>query len=177
MNLDLRGVTRGKWALRAVVVLGPLVAVLARTSPLGAPPVWLVVLVLALAAAWALAPESIVGVVTLLVVGLSWATGQDSAMPASAVMAALGMLAAHLAALVSSYGPARLPVDAGVVRLWLVRGAGVFVAAPVVWLLARVVRELPDSGTVWVLGLSVAVSVVLVAAAATQALMLQDREE
>jgi hypothetical protein len=38
------------------------------------------------------------------------------------------------------------------------------------------VQRLPDSGSVWVLGLVVALSVVVVAAAASQAAMPKDRE-
>jgi hypothetical protein len=96
--------------------------------------------------------------------------------PAGALVAAAGMLAAHLAALVVSYGPSRLPLAPGVVRLWASRGLVLLLTAPVVWLLARAVRELPESGTVWVLGLAVAVSVVVVAIAATQAISAEDRE-
>jgi hypothetical protein len=176
MTIDWRGWTRGQWALRTVVLLGPLVAVLARVPSLGGPPPWLVVLVLALGTGWALAPESVVGVVTLLVVGMSWAADRVGDAPAGVLVAAFGMLAAHLAAVVLSYGPARLPVAPGVVRLWAWRGLGVFATAPVVWVLARVVRELPDSGTVWVLGLAVAVSVVVVALAATRAVAPQGEE-
>jgi hypothetical protein len=176
MTIDWRGWTRGQWVLRAVVLLGPLVALLARVPSLGGPPGWLVVLVAVLGIGWALAPESVVGVVLLLVVGMSWAADRVGDVPAGALVAAAGMLAAHLAALVVSYGPSRLPVAPGVARLWSVRGVVVFGAALVVWVLARAVRLLPDSGTVWVLGLAVALSVVVVAVAATRALAPQGEE-
>ncbi|MEO6510392.1 MAG: hypothetical protein ABIO16_05325 [Nocardioides sp.] len=169
--------TAGQWALRAAMVLGPLVAIFARTGPLGAPPAWLVVVVVVMGAGWALLPESILGAITLLVVGLAWASGQDEVVPAAAVVAALAMLAAHLAALVVGYGPPRLPVAPAVVRLWALRGACVFVAAPVVWLLGRTVRDLPGSGSAWVVGMVVAFSVTIVAAAATQSALPRGDDE
>ena len=122
-----------------------------------------------LAAGWALAPESVVGGVALaaggVLVGGRDRTGTSRAAP---LLAAAAMLAAHLAALVASYGPDALPVSAHVVRLWLWRGLGVALVAPLVWLAALAVREVPGSGTVWLLGLAVALSVTVVAAAATQ---------
>ena len=109
-----------------------------------------------------------VGGVALLLVAFSWVAGTDGDLPSGAVLAAVAMLAAHLAALVASYGPDALPVSANVVRLWLWRGLGVALVAPLVWLAALAVREVPGSGTVWLLGLAVALSVTVVAAAATQ---------
>ncbi len=169
MNIDWRGWTRGQWALRLIVVAGPVLALFARTPSLGAPRAWIATLVVALAVGWALMPESVVGAVTLLVVGFSWASSDTVDVPLGALVAALGMLAAHVAALVSSYGPPRLPVDRAVALLWTLRGAGLFAAGVLVWLLARAVAELPDSGSIWVLGLVVALSVLVVATAALQA--------
>jgi hypothetical protein len=169
MTVDWRGWTRGQWALRLVIVLGPLVAVLARTPALGAPSPWFVALVLVLAAGWAVLPESVIGSVALLVVGLSWASQETATVPAGALLAAFGMIAAHVASLVASYGPPRLPVDPRVVRLWALRGLAVFGAGVLVFVLARTVARLPASASVWVVGLVVALSVIVVAAAAIQA--------
>lgn len=177
MIQDWRSWTYGQWGLRSVMVLGPLLAIFARTGPLSAPRPWLVGVVVVMGVAWALLPESILGAITLLIVGLAWASGQDEVVPAAAVVAALGMLAAHLAALLVGYGPSRLPVAPAVVRLWVVRGAVVFLAAPLVWLLGRTVRDLPGSGSAWVVGMVVAFSVTIVAAAATQSGMPQGDEE
>ena len=177
MNPDVRAWSRGQWAMRLLVVLGVVVALGARWPSLGAPPVWLTALVLVLAVGWALMPESVVGVVTLAVVGLSWSAGGDGDLPMGALVAAVGMLTAHLAALVVSYGPPALPVAPGVVRLWAARGLVVLATAPLVWALARGVRELPVSSTVWLLGVAVGASVVVVAVAATQAVTPQGREE
>ena len=163
-----RSWTAGQWVLRVVMVAGPLVALFARTPSLGAPPTWGVLVVLVLGIGWTLLPESVIGAVMLLGVGFSWASGDTTDVSAWVLVAALGLLAAHLSSLVASYGPPRLPVDPGVTRLWALRGAGLFGTAAAVWLVARVVADLPDSPTVWVLGLVVALSVVVVAAGAIQ---------
>ena len=168
MTFGWRDWSRGQWLLRSVVLLGPLLALVARW-PSDPPRLWLILLTAALAAGWAVAPESVVGAVTLLVVGFSWVAGTTGDLPAGAVVAGVAMLAAHLAALVASYGPDTLPVSANVVRLWLWRGSGVALVAPLVWLAALAVRDVPGSGTVWLLGLAVALSVTVVAAAVTQA--------
>jgi hypothetical protein len=167
MTFAWREWTRGQWLLRTVVLLGPLVALAARW-PSDPPRVWLVLLTLVLSAGWAVAPESVVGAVTLLLVAFSWVAGTPGDLPATAMVAGVAMLAAHLAALVASYGPDALPVSPSVVRLWLWRGLGVALVAPFVWLAALAVREAPGSSTVWLLGLAVALSVTIVAAAATQ---------
>lgn len=161
--------TRGQWALRLLILLGPVVALLARWPSAGAPRPWLVALTLVLSAGWALVPESVVGVVALLVVAFSWADGLSHHLPGDVLVAAAALVAAHVAAVLASYGPARLPVSPPVARLWAVRAGLVFLAAPAVWLLAVAVRELPDSGTVWLLGMAVVLSVVVVAAGVTQA--------
>jgi hypothetical protein len=167
MTSGWREWTRGQWLLRAVVLVGPLVALAARW-PSDPPRLWQILVTTALAAGWAVAPESVVGGVALLFVAFSWVAGTEGDLPSGAVLAAVAMLAAHVAALVASYGPDALPVSANVVRLWLWRGAGVALVAPLVWLAALAVREVPGSGTVWLLGLAVALSVTVVAAAATQ---------
>jgi hypothetical protein len=167
MNPRWREWSRGQWLVRAVVLLGPVVAVLARW-PTDPPQVWLVVLVGALATGWALVPESVVGAVVLVLVGFSWTTGIGGGLPLGALVAAAAMLAAHLAALVASYGPDALPPSPAVVRLWVRRGLAVVLAAPLVWLVARAVRELPVSETVWLLGMALALSVTVVACVATQ---------
>ena len=172
MNIGWRDWTLGQWVLRAVILLGPVAALYARgLGGADRPQVWLAALVLVLAAGWALLPESVIGVVALMVVGWNWAANAAGDVPASALLAAAAMVAAHLAALVVGYGPPRLPVAPGVARLWAIRGVVVFAPAVVVWLLARGVRELPDSSTVWVLGLGIAVSVMVVATAVVQALL------
>jgi hypothetical protein len=168
MTFGWRDWTRGQWLLRAVVLLGPLVALAVRW-PSDPPPVWLMLLTLVLSAGWAVAPESVVGAVTLLLVAFSWVAGTPGDLPSTAIVAGVAMFASHVAALVASYGPDALPVSAPVVRLWLWRGLGVALVAPLVWLAALAVREVPGSGTVWLLGLAVALSVTVVAAAVTQA--------
>jgi hypothetical protein len=176
MNLDWGGWTRGQWAARAVVLLGPMLALLALWPSAGPPPLWLAGLTLLVSAGWALAPDSVIGAVAMLIVGFAWASGLEQRLPVSALVAAAALLAAHLAAVVASYGPGRLPVPPAVARLWVMRGVLLVMAAVVVWVLAVAVRELPVSASVWVIGLVVTLSVILVATAATQAATPRDDE-
>ncbi len=167
----MRSWSPGQWALRVLVVVGPLVALYARGLAAERPPAWVGLLLLLVAVGWALLPESVIGVAALLLVGWAWAAADPGGMPAAIVLAAVGMVVAHLAALVIGYGPPRLPVQPSVVRLWARRGAIVLLPTLPVWFVARLAGELPDSRTVWVLGLAVALSVVVVAVAALQALV------
>jgi len=167
----------GQWMLRLVVFLGPVAAVLVRGLAADLPPAWLVLLVVLLSAGWALAPESMVGAAVLLVAGFTWASGLKHGLPASVLLAAAAMLSAHVAAVLVSYGPPRLPVGSSMVRLWWRRAGLLFLAAPLVWLVGRAVARLPDGTSVaevWVAGLVVAVSVTVVGAAAVQAALPRD---
>ncbi len=169
---DWRGWSAGQWALRAVVLLGPVVAVLVRWPVGGRPSGWLVLLTVGVALGWALAAESMAGAVALLVAGFSWAPVLDRGLPAVLLLAAAAMFAAHVAALLVSYGPGRLPVDRALALLWLRRAALAFLTAPAVWLVARSALRLPEreiASEVWVAGLVVALSVTLVAVAAVRA--------
>ena len=86
--------------------------------------------------------------------------------PPEALVAALGLLVAHIAAVVTAYGPPEMAVDTPTVRLWVTRGAAVFVAAPVVWMLAVLVRDQPEPPGVWIAAM---VAVVVAAVLATVA--------
>lgn len=174
MTVDWRGWTLGQWVLRALLVLGPLIALAVRARSLGATPLWLDALVLVLAAGWALAPESVVGSVVLVLVALTWADGERGGLGVEALAAAAALVTAHVASVVLSYGPQRLPVPPAVARLWAVRGAVLWSSACAVWVVGRLVADLPTSGTVWVAGLGVALSVIVVAVAALQSLVPQE---
>jgi hypothetical protein len=64
-----------------------------------------------------------------------------------------GMLLSHLAALVAAQGPALLLVDGRQVRLWLGRGALLWLAATFVWVLALVVDDHPGGRSAYAVGL------------------------
>ena len=158
----MRAWTRGQWALRAVVVLGALTALLA-SGPAGAPPPQpLVLVVTGLALAHARSPESAAGVVSLGLVVCWWAAAVDVLHPA-VLLAAAGLLAAHVAALVAAYGPDQLGVDPLVLRRWLLRAGLVLLPAPGLYGAAVVLRDRPEVPGAWLIGLGAAVAATVLA--------------
>ena len=78
------------------------------------------------------------------------------------------LAAAHVAAVLASYGPATLPIDPRLTRLWLARGLLALVPLPVTWLAVRVLDpELAPSG-LWLLTGVAAVGLLLVTARLTR---------
>jgi hypothetical protein len=133
----IRGIPVSVWTLRAVVVLGSLLALYAGAPEGFVPSPFTGALVAVLAAAFALRPEHFVGSVALSVVLVWWALHVGSAVPTGALVAAAALLAAHVAAVLLGYGPPQMRVGADLVVLWVPRTAVVWLAALVVWLTAR----------------------------------------
>jgi hypothetical protein len=143
--------------LRVVVLLGPVVAVLC-TGPAGRwPPWWVLVVVIGLAGGFAVLPESGVGVAVLLVALIWWALALDDGLHPLVLLAAAALLASHVAALLTAYGPGEMPLHRPLLRRWLVRGALVLAVAPVTWGLAVLLRDGGDGEDgVWLMGVAVA---------------------
>lgn len=158
--------TAGQAALRLVVLLGPVVALVSTGLVGPAPAWWLLALVATLSVAFATLPDSPFGTAVMIVVLAWWGLSLRDGLHPEAILAAAGLLAAHLAALVSSYGPGVMPVDRQVLRLWLIRGSLVFVSAPVVWVIAVGLRGQPEPAGIWVGGLTAALAATVVAAVA-----------
>jgi hypothetical protein len=150
-------------ALRSVVGVGTAVVLVAATGAGAAVPLWQAVTLLGLAALTACWPDSSAG--TLLLVGSAyvWAGTPESLSP-WVLVAAAGMVYAHLAAQMAAVGPAQLAVDSAQVSRWAVRAALVWIAAAVTWVMVVWMRELPAGRTVYALGLLL-LTVVAVAAA------------
>jgi hypothetical protein len=146
----------GQWLLRVVIVLTPLGAVLAGI-PAGATPgiVFFLVLVV-LAVLFALFPASQGGVVVLLMAVIWWAAAPDDPLHPMCMVAAAALLACHVAALLASYGPDRLPLDPDLVRLWVRRAVLLLVPVPVLWAAADVLAGQQHRPAVWVAGLAIA---------------------
>ena len=160
--------TAGSWALRLLVALGPLVALLASGTGGAVPPAWMVVAVVGLGAGAGVLPESPSLAAALLLVLARWVLGPDqpgAGPPLAALVAAAALLVSHVAAVVVSYGPDRLPVDGPLARRWAGRGAVALSVAAVAWVLARVVAGHPAPTGVWVAALVVVSGSALVAAA------------
>jgi hypothetical protein len=151
---------------RLLVLLGPMVALFAATAADAPPTGWLAVLVLGLSLGWACYPESGVGTLALGLVLFWWVRSDQTDLSAALLIAALALLVAHIAALLAAYGPPEMAVDAPTARLWLTRGAALFVAAPVVWLLALLLRDQPEPPGVWIAGMVAIVVAAIVAAVA-----------
>ncbi|WP_148613969.1 hypothetical protein [Nocardioides rubriscoriae] len=154
-----------RW-LRLVVLVGPLVALLAAAAAGNGPRPWVVALVLGLSVMWASAPESGVGSLALLVVLFWWTRVPDDALHPAALVAAAVLVTAHVAALLAATAPPRTPVDVGVLRLWVRRGCAVLLVSPVLWVLARVLRDETAPAGLWPAALATALLVVVVLALA-----------
>lgn len=154
----LGSLSRSQLALRALVLLGPVVATL-MTGPAGHwAPWWVVLAIAGLAGGFAVLPESAVGVGTLVAVLGWWTASLRDGLHPAVLVAALALLVAHVAALLASYGPGEMPVPAALIRLWVRRTALVLLVVPVVWALARVLEGEPEQPGIWVVGTAVALA-------------------
>lgn len=151
-----RGWTPAQLLLRATVVAGVMVALFATGLRGVWPAWWLILLVGGLAVAFALVPEAPMGTVATGLVLAWWGLAFRDGPHPQALLAAAGLLVAHVAAVLAGYGPRELPLDPMTVRLWLVRGAVVFLAAPVVYAVASLLRGQPEPVGIWAAGLAAA---------------------
>jgi hypothetical protein len=152
----IRRLPRTVWVLRSIAALGPLVALWAA-APEGLVPSPFVVVVVALAGvAYAFRPEHFIGPIVLAVVLLWWALHVGPSMPVGAMVAAAAIIASHVAGVLLGYGPPRTPVGPDLVGPWVVRGASVWLAAPVVWIAARAYGGQASPTSFWLAGLAVA---------------------
>ena len=150
----IRRWSRGQWLLRATVLAGPLVA-LAATIPAGnGPPWWLVLLVAAITAAFAVYPDSAAGTGAYLLVVAWWGVGLRDGLHPAALVAAAGLLASHLAATVAAYGPSTVALDPAALRRWAVRGLLVLPAAVLAWVVAEAAQDQPEPAGLWAAGLA-----------------------
>lgn len=147
-------------AARALVVLLPLVAVAAAGQR---PATSFLVVLVALALSWGVAPESPVGQVVLVLVVGWWGVRVADPLQPSVLLAAVALLGAHVAALLASYGPARLPLDRALVLLWGRRAVLSLLVLPVAWVAAVGLDSAPEQPALWTVAL-VTVAGLLVAA-------------
>jgi len=152
----VRRVPWSVWCLRTVAALGPLLAVTAGAPEGLVPSLFVVVVTAALGLAYAVLPEHFIGSIVLVVVLLWWSLHVGSSMPGGALVAAAALVAAHVAGVLLGYGPPRMAVGADLVLPWVVRGALVWLAAPVVWVAARAYSGEASPTSYWLGGLAVA---------------------
>jgi hypothetical protein len=152
----LRRIPRSVWCLRGTAALGLLASVWAAAPEGIVPSPFVVVVVAALGVGYAFRPEHFVGSVALGVVLVWWALHVGSSMPVGALVASAAVLASHVAGVLLGYGPPRMAVGLDLVAAWVVRGALVWLAAPVVWLAARAYSGQASPTSFWLAGLAVA---------------------
>jgi hypothetical protein len=160
----IRRVPWSVWCLRAVAALGPLVALWAGAPEGFVPSTFVVVVTAGLGVAYAFLPEHFIGPIVLVVVLLWWSLNVGGSMPGGALVAAAALVASHVAGVLLGYGPSRMAVRADLVVPWLVRGALVWLAAPVVWVAARAYSGQASPTSYWLAGLAVALVGAVVAA-------------
>ncbi len=157
----VQGWSRGQWACRLLMVLG-VVGALCATIPAGATPaVWLVVLTVGLALAWAWLPEAGVGAAALLLVLAWWGIGLRDGLGWWSLLAAAGLVLAQVAAILAAYGPAELPLPLPAVRRWAGRGLGLFGLSVLVLVALLAVADTPEQPGVWLVGAAAAAGLVL----------------
>lgn len=161
--------SRSQLVLRAVIALGPVVAVLAA-GPAGRwPPWWVLVAAVVLAGGFAAFPESAFGAGAMLIVLAWWTVGLDDGLHPAVLVAAAALLVTHVAAVLTSYGPGEMPVEAPLVWLWVRRGALALLGVPLVWGFARLLDGEPEQPGVWVLGVVAGLAATVAAAVALTA--------
>ena len=156
----LRQWSRSATVVRGLLVVLPLLAVAAAGQR---PAVPFVVLVAGLGVLWAAMPESPAGQVVLLVVAAWWAARVDDPLDARVLLAAGALLGAHVAGVLASYGPGRMPVGRAPTVLWVRRGLLAWLVAPVAWVAAVGLDDAPAQPGLWTVAL-VTVGVLVVAA-------------
>jgi hypothetical protein len=167
--IALAELSRSQLVLRALIALGPVVAVLAA-GPAGQwPPWWMLVATLVLAGGFAAFPESAFGAGAMLIVLAWWAAGLDDGLHPAVLVAAAALLVTHVAAVLTSYGPGEMPVDAPLVWLWVRRGALALLGVPLVWGLALLLDGEPEQPGIWVVGVAAGLAATVAAAVALTA--------
>ena len=145
-------------ALRALLVLGVVVALGSAEVAGARVETWVQTCVVLLAVATALRPESIAGVVALGGAAYAWALVPQPLSPLVLVVTA-GMVLTHVTALVAAQGPAVARVDRTQAWLWLRRGVALWAAAAGVWGLAQLLDDHPGGRATYAVGLLLVVAV------------------
>ncbi|HEY3017176.1 MAG TPA: hypothetical protein VGJ41_18815 [Nocardioides sp.] len=166
MNRLLREVTPSQWLARTLVTLAAPAVLLCSLPAGGSPSVALFVLVLGLSLAAAVMTDSPFGLAAFVLAVYAWGTGVPDPMSPWVLAATAALVTGHVAGLLADHGPHTLDLGPALGRRWLIRGALVFAAAPLAWLVVRVVDDAPAQPRIWVAGLVVCLGGVLATAVA-----------
>src|SRR4051794_11314882 len=152
------------WVVRAIAVLGLLVGVLGGVPEGYSPSAVIVVVVLLGGVLAAFRPDHLGVSVTMGLVLAWWATQLHTQVPAGCLVAAAGLVAAHVACTLLQYGPPFMEIPGDLAVVWAVRGCLVWLSAPVVWFVARVYADRGVPTSFWLAGLAAALVGAVVAA-------------
>jgi hypothetical protein len=152
----MRSTQPSVWVGRAVVLASLLLALLAG-GPAGYHPQPFIIVVVGVAAlASAFRPDHLIVSLTMAFIVVWWARDLHSQMPAVVLVVAAALVVAHVAATLLAYGPPTLPVDPRLAMLWSARGSLVWLAALLVWGVARTYSGHGTPTLFWLGGLAAA---------------------
>jgi|EndMetStandDraft_8_1072994.scaffolds.fasta_scaffold40673_3 hypothetical protein len=163
------------WAVRVVGILGLLLGLLGGVPEGYTPPAAVVAVVLLGGVVAAFRPDDLVASLAMGVVVVFWAVQLDTQVPAGCLVAAAGLVTAHVAGTLLTYGPPFMAIPGDLVVLWLVRGFLVWLAAPAVWLVARVYADHAVPTSFWLAGLATALAGAVLAALVVRPTAESDR--
>lgn len=158
MNAAVRAVRQlsaAQWLLRAAMVIGLLLGAAAPAVDGHAPGTGYLLVAAALALVAAAAPGSHAGAVAMIWILVGWLLHEGGGLGAGVLLAAVGLVAAHVAANLTTYVPPRGAPDGALVRLWLWRGLLVLIPAVACWAVVRLVGA--GGEQLWVAGALVVV--------------------
>jgi hypothetical protein len=161
-----RGAQPSVWVLRGVVPAGLVLAMVAGMPEGYRPSVVPILLVVAGATLSSFRPEHLSLPLTMGLVVVWWAFALDRGMPVAILVAAAALTATHVAAVLLAYGPPSLPVSPRLALLWAGRGLLTWVAALLVWGVARTYGGHGTPALFWLTGLAAALVGAVVAGAA-----------
>lgn len=155
----LRGLSRQQWALRAGIMVTPVVAFAFEVAAGAATRAWVAVLLAVLVTLSAGLPDSHAPLAVVLLLGGYWAAEVGENLGVSLLAVTVSVVTFHVLCLLASYGPPSVVLDAPLLRLWLSRAAVALATAGLVWLAAHVATglDLPPSGGVFAAALLVVV--------------------
>ncbi|HEY6934296.1 MAG TPA: hypothetical protein VI452_12945 [Marmoricola sp.] len=99
-------------------------------------------------------PDTLAGWASFIAVGLLWLTEPSGSVTSPwLLLAAAGVIAAHLALLVAAQGPANMRPDGDQLRLWTRRGLRLWAFAVVLWTAERLLHSVPAPTAALIAGL------------------------
>lgn len=105
----------------------------------------------------ALIPDSGAAMFVTLALGGMWAFSMPTTLSVWVLVAALDLLALHLACALASYGPPSLVLDRRLLVVWGRRAAVIAVVTALVWVATRLLSGLDLPSTGWAYGAALAV--------------------